>query len=96
MTIDRTALRRLWLTGSWKVSGHAGTILDAVPDLIDELDAKDRRIAELEGQLAGLEAGLREALQHYFLLFATWTDDARSGHEIIHRRLRKLVSSEET
>lgn len=53
MTIDRTALRRL-LQEYWKPS-DTGRIKDSVADLIDELDAKDRRIAELERQLRDTE-----------------------------------------
>lgn len=44
MSIDRDALRRLLYR-----SDEDGRVqsLDAIPDLLDELDAKDRRIAEL-------------------------------------------------
>lgn len=53
MSIDRAALRRL-LQEYWKPS-DTGRIKDSVADLIDELDAKDRRIAELERQLRDTE-----------------------------------------
>lgn len=55
MSIDRTALRQLhsvamsiYDIGNREKMDARAFVMDAVPDLIDELDAKDRRIAELE------------------------------------------------
>lgn len=90
MTVDRTELCRLL-----EVVGSSGAIGDpywdamfrlknAVPKLIDELDAKDRRIAELE-------TGLREAIGY---IDPAYCDDGTENST--HDRLAKLLPSEET
>ena len=55
MTIDRTALRRLLSSADWTDRVRC---LDSLPRLLDELDANDRRIAELEQEYTELQAAV--------------------------------------
>lgn len=59
MTIDRTALRRL--LHSWLDADQAA-VYKEVPGLLDELDAGDRRIAELEAASQSVRSGAAEAV----------------------------------